>query len=104
MNTQRKAGIAPTRNMYFHAMPGWIALMLSRWPSVMLTMPAITLPTAESAWSRPRAPVRERSGSVSATSATARPKTPPTPRPVRNRNNAKSIQPFEKAERPVQTE
>ena len=103
MNTQRKAGSAPIRNMYFHAIPAAMVVP-SRLPNTIATQPAVIFPAAESAWSNPKAPVRERSGRLSATSATERPKTPPTPRPVINRYTAKSTQPVEKADRPVQTE
>ena len=102
-NTHMNAGSAPMRNMYFHADPAANAVP-SKLPSHMLTTPAVTLPTAESAWSVPSALLRAASGRLSATSATASPKTPPTPRPVMKRYVAKSIHPFEKAESPVQTE
>ena len=85
MKTQRKAGIAPTRKAYFQPDPASISFVCSSRPSAMIVTPAITLPMAESAWSKPSAPARERSGRVSATSATASPNTPPTPRPVRKR-------------------
>jgi len=42
------------------------------------------LPTAESAWSIPRAMGRDRAGMTSATSETARTNTPPTPSPSGN--------------------
>ena len=91
------------RNMYFHAMPEGMALPSSE-PRKIAILAAVMLPTADNACSVPSAPVRERSGKPSATRATANPNTPPTPRPVTNRYAAKSTQPFENADRPVQTE
>ena len=76
MKMQRNAGAAPMRKRYFHEFAGSIS------ESDIAQSPAATLPTAESACSRPRALGRASSGSESATSATARPNTPPTPRPV----------------------
>ena len=49
MKTQRNAGIAPTRNMYFQAVPAAITLVASSWPIDMLMIPAATFPTADSA-------------------------------------------------------
>ena len=76
MKMQRKAGAAPIQNRYFHEFIGSISAR------DMAIRPAVTLPTAESAWRRPSALGRASSGNESATSATARPNTPPTPRPV----------------------
>ena len=72
--------------------------------SAIAHAPAVTLPTAESAWRRPSALGRAWSGNESATSATARPKTPPTPRPVIARKIMNCVMSCAKAESPVQSE
>ena len=98
MKIQRNAGAAPMRKRYFHETIG------SRLESAIAHAPAVTLPTAESAWRRPSALGRAWSGRESATSATARPKTPPTPRPVIARKIMNCVMSCAKAESPVHSE
>ena len=51
----------------------------------MLMPAAVMFPTADSAWSNPKAKGRARSGMTSATSDTPTANSPPTPSPVKKR-------------------
>ena len=86
MNTQRNAGIAPTRNIDCQEFsPNGSNWRAASAPMPMPIRPAAMLPQVESDCSSPSAGARALSGTVSATSATESPNTPPTPSPVRKR-------------------
>ncbi len=102
MTSTRRAGTVPITNMMRH--DSWTVPARTMTASVIPTRAAVTLPSAERAWSQPSANGLARSGMVSATSDTPTANCPPTPRPVRNRYRAKSQKPVETALRPVKIE